>query len=124
MKRMYFLIADDNNFNRLILKIILEKHGFLVDEAEDGKDVLEKIKGNNDKYSLIWMDLEMPNVDGLDCTKQLRKLNYQGVIIGVTGHVDKESLSECLKSGMDDVLTKPILEENMLKMIKLYTHKN
>lgn len=101
------LICDDAYTNRLVLKKYLLKFGCIVDEAENGFDAVEKVKENGE-YDIIWMDIKMPKMDGHECTNILRnKMNYSGIIIGLTGYVDNDSIKKCISLGMNHVVAKP-----------------
>jgi osomolarity two-component system sensor histidine kinase SLN1 len=117
----YHLIADDNEINRMVIKFILEKNGYNTDEVDNGIKVLDKIIKNPNKFSIIWLDVDMPKMDGIDCTTKLKnELNYEGIIIGITGHVDYDSLTACKMVGMDNTLAKPITEDDLIKNINLF----
>lgn len=118
----YHLIADDNELNRMVIKILLEKNKFNVDEVENGQQVIDKLTSNLTKYSFIWLDVDMPELDGIQCAKKLKnELKYDEIIIGITGHVDDDSLSACIEAGMDCVLAKPISEENLIETVEQFT---
>jgi len=115
-----FLVVDDCYINRIIIKTLLERNNYQVDEAADGKKVLDLIE-NGKCYDIIWLDIQMPIVDGIECAKRLRNiLNYSGKIIGVTSYADKKSYESCISAGMDDVIAKPITEENIIEVAKKY----
>lgn len=106
-KNSRHLICDDAYTNRLVLKKYLIQFGCVIDEAENGIDALEKVKTNGE-YNIIWMDIKMPKMDGHDCTNVLRhEMNYTGIIIGLTGYVDNNSIKKCLSLGMNYVVAKP-----------------
>ncbi|XWV26389.1 putative sensor histidine kinase [Tupanvirus soda lake] len=101
------LICDDSSMNRLVLMKYLNLYGCNVDEAENGIDAINKVKENGE-YNIIWMDIKMPKMNGHECTKILRnELQYKGIIIGLTGYVDDESIKKCHEVGMNYVLAKP-----------------
>lgn len=101
------LICDDASANRLVLKKYLIYFGCVVDEAENGQDAIDKIK-NNGEYSIIWMDIKMPKMDGIECVKHLRTtMEYKGTIIGLTGYVDDITIKKCINIGMNAVIAKP-----------------
>lgn len=115
-----YLVADDSTINRLIIKNFLEKNGNFVEEANDGNHVVNLINEGK-KYDIIWMDIQMPEMDGIDCCKKLRnELKYHGTIIGITSHVDNELILLCLQSGMNDIISKPILENTINQTINSY----
>lgn len=122
-KKNKHLICDDESINRLVLKKYLTYYGCDSDEACDGLEAIEKVK-NNGQYNVIWMDIKMPKMNGLECTKYLRnKMNYIGPIIGLTGYVDEYSINQCHHVGMNTVLSKPF-DCNVIKMICTRENKN
>jgi len=109
------LICDDAFANRLVLKKYLVAYGCIVDEAENGLDAIEKLKNN--VYNVVWMDIKMPKMDGIDATIHIRtKLNYTQTIIGLTGYVDEITIKKCKTAGMNLVVSKPFDK----KVIKMY----
>jgi CheY-like chemotaxis protein len=115
----YHLITDGNELNRLVVKILLEKNGIDVDDANSGKKTIDKVKANLEKYSIIWMDVDMYKMNGITCTKKLRdNLNFHGHIVGLTGHIDPDMIEECKQAGMNEVILKPITEEILKDYIK------
>lgn len=114
IKNEKHLICDDANANRLVLKKYLTLFGYNSDEAENGQDALDKVMENG-RYNIIWMDIKMPKMDGFDATAKLRnELNYQGIIIGLTGYVDEMTVKKCYNLGMDHVVAKPF-DKNIIQ---------
>lgn len=112
------LIVDDNDINRLVIEMILQSFDFIVDNANNGKVAIELIDKN--KYSIIFMDIKMPIVDGIACTKKLRSSNCETIIIGLTGHADIETHKIGINAGMNDILTKPITSGNIKNILNKY----
>jgi len=113
------LVCDDIYVNRLALGKYLTRFGYEYDEAINGLDAIEKIKSNG-TYDIIWIDIKMPKMDGIECTKMLRTVyEYKGKIIGLTGFVDKITTNKCLKNGMDNVMHKPLNK----KIISMYINE-
>lgn len=113
------LIVDDSNTNRLVLAKYLQRIGITVDEANDGFDCVEKcekIENIND-YDIIWMDVRMPYKDGYETSKILREMGYKNYIIGLTGHVEQESLNKCISVGMNKVIAKPIMRDELYGLL-------
>ncbi|MGZ3900747.1 MAG: response regulator, partial [Bacteroidia bacterium] len=114
------LIADDESFNRALLITILRRWNINYEEAENGKQVLDKVNRTN--YDVILMDLRMPEISGIEASKIIRQLNdpvkSQIPIIALTAAVSDEKRKECLKAGMNDLLTKPYKEAKLLKIIE------
>ena len=111
------LVVDDSDPNRVVIKRYLSLFGRNTDEATNGQEALDKIENGEqlNTYDIIWMDIQMPRMNGIKCTNYLRnELKYTGTIIGLTGHVDAGTISDCEKAGMNAILPKPI-EKNVLR---------
>ncbi len=102
------LIVDDNEINRKVTSSIVEKLGYPVTIARNGQEAVGLCKENN--YSIILMDLSMPEMDGFEATEKIRGLEKESsraTIIAVTGHAFLEYRQRCEEVGIDDFLTKP-----------------
>ncbi|TDN49340.1 amino acid-binding domain sensor hybrid histidine kinase [Buttiauxella sp. JUb87] len=106
LPRLSILIADDNPTNRLLLKRQLNAIGYNVDEACDGEEAEAKIANN--AYDLLITDLNMPKKDGLALTASLRRQNMRLQIWGLTASALSQSRDQCLQSGMNQCLFKPV----------------
>jgi len=103
------LVAEDNQVNQLVARAMLERMGYRVDVACDGLEAVE-MWGAGD-YAAIFMDCQMPKLDGYGATQRIRALETDGTrvpIIAVTANVMTGDRERCLASGMDDYLAKPI----------------
>jgi CheY-like chemotaxis protein len=118
------LIAEDIEINREILISLLENTGLEIDCAADGKEALEMIEKEPDKYDAVFMDLQMPRMDGLEATQRIRALPaMQGVslpIIAMTANVFREDIEKCLLAGMDSHLGKPLDMDKVLDKLREY----
>jgi CheY-like chemotaxis protein len=105
------LVVDDAKSNRFVLVKFLERLNINCDVAENGELALEKISENDiDKYDILWVDLKMPIMDGIEMVRILRQdQKYNGYIVGVTGNIEKETVEKCLSVGFNKVMSKPIL---------------
>lgn len=101
------LIAEDNDINFLVLSKMLEKLGHKYVRAINGKEAKE-IYQSQSKFDLILMDMQMPEMDGIEATKLIREKDKNIYIVALTANVLKEDRIKCLKAGMDEVFTKPI----------------
>lgn len=111
------LIAEDNRMNQKLAMRILGKLGYDPDIAENGKEVLEEVSKRN--YDLILMDVQMPEMDGLEATRMIRVcLENQPVIIAMTANAMQGDREECLKNGMDDYISKPVNLEELVIMLE------
>ncbi len=105
------LLAEDNLINQKVAVSLLNKRGYETDVAINGIEALEKLKKT--KYDLIFMDVQMPEMDGIETTKRIRNvssgvLNNNIPIIAMTAHATKGAKKMCLESGMNDYIPKPV----------------
>ena len=108
------LIVDDNPFNREFLRAVLELEGLIVFEAESGKDALKQIELN--VFSIIFMDILMPGMDGFETTRKIRSKGIKTPIVAVSAMSFKQDRQRSLEAGCDDFLPKPI-DTSVLKAI-------
>lgn len=104
------LVVDDHPVNQKLMVSMLGKLGLKAEVAEDGRQAVDKIR-NNPVYRLIFMDLQMPVMDGLEATALIREMQPQGyrpVIIAMTANVMEGIRSRCREAGMDDYISKPV----------------
>ncbi len=117
------LIAEDNEINQQVVQEILEGVGFKVEIANNGKKALEKVaaSGFPSKYDLVFMDIQMPVMDGYTATKEIRKLEkYKDLpIIGLTADAITGVKEKCIEAGMMDYTIKPIDQDEVFgKLVK------
>jgi PAS domain S-box-containing protein len=108
------LLAEDNPVNQKLATLLMQKAGYSIDVAENGIEALDMVK--NGKYSLVFMDVQMPDMDGLDATRAIRQWEGQGnrghiPIIAMTASAMKGDREMCLEAGMDDYVSKPLKPE-------------
>ncbi len=117
------LLVDDNDLNREIAVDILSDGGFNVEEAENGKKAIEKlIEKGAGYYTLVLMDVQMPVMDGYEATRQIRKLDNQGIaripIIAMTANAFAEDKKAAFAAGMNEHLAKPVSVEKLFETIE------
>jgi CheY-like chemotaxis protein len=112
------LLAEDNPFNQALATAILGKLGYSYDTAENGEEVLNRL--SEKVYDVILMDIQMPEMDGLEATRLIRgqQTNRQPVIIAMTANAMHEDREECLAAGMNDYLSKPIKPGDVVTILK------
>ncbi|MCW3118460.1 MAG: rcsC 4 [Chitinophagaceae bacterium] len=111
------LIAEDNPVNQKWTIKILSKMGYRPDIAENGKIVLEMV--GHETYDLILMDVQMPEMDGLEATRMIRLcLDKQPVIIAMTANVMHGDRQACMQAGMDDYISKPVELGELVNMLE------
>lgn len=111
------LVAEDNPVNQKLITKILSKLGYQSQIVNNGKEVLEVVSSN--QYDLILMDIQMPEMDGLEATRMIRMcLEAQPVIIAMTANVLQGDRQECMQSGMDDYISKPVELNELVGMLE------
>jgi len=112
------LVAEDNVVNQKVALMLLKRLGVNADLAADGAQAIAAVAGN--RYDLVLMDVQMPEVDGLAATREIRSrvpLDSQPVIFGLTAHATTEYRDICLGAGMNGYLTKPLEQEKLRDLI-------
>ena len=122
LQGMRLLLVEDNALNREIAIEILKEAGFLVDTAEDGVEAVEKMEQSAPgQYDLILMDIQMPNMDGYEATRQIRALPdaaKAGIpIFAMTANAFEEDRQNALKAGMDGHIAKPLDIPHLLQVL-------
>jgi two-component system, sensor histidine kinase and response regulator len=117
--QLRILLAEDNIINQSLVKIMLSKAGHRVELANNGREAIEKLTKTDDPFDLIFMDIQMPVMDGLEATRIIRSGGYGDVpIVALTASAMEEDRISCLKVGMDDYLVKPIRMEVVKEVIE------
>jgi CheY-like chemotaxis protein len=121
---MRILVAEDNAVNQRLIRRLLEKKGHKVEIASDGKTAVEtflKKAGNpREKFQLVLMDIQMPNMDGVEATREIRKIDRKIPIVALTAHAMKGDKGRFLSQGMDDYISKPIEKSLLFEVINKY----
>ncbi len=118
------LLAEDNEINRRLTVVLLEKAGHQVTCARDGQEVLDKLK--QDTFDVILMDVQMPGMDGIEATAAIRaNPKWAGIpIIAMTAHAMKGDRERLLEAGMDDYISKPVRREALLAALERQTRRD
>ena len=116
LNNLKILVAEDVKLNQLLIRIILEDFGVEVDVADNGKIAIEKLKTTH--YDIIFMDLQMPEMNGFEATAYIRhQLNSKIPIIALTADVTTVDVEKCKAIGMNDYISKPIDEKLLYSKI-------
>ena len=114
------LVVDDNKVNRELVRLILQKAGCLPETASDGREGLTMLARK--RYDLVFMDIQMPVMDGYEATAFIRDpaspaLDHSVPVVALTAHAGKDFAEDCLKRGMNDYLPKPFSSRELLDML-------
>jgi signal transduction histidine kinase/DNA-binding response OmpR family regulator len=124
------LVADDNEINRNVARLVLRRFGYEADFAVNGRDAVDRVAhcaiaaGDEGPYDLVLMDVQMPEMDGLEATRAIRRLEAERPaarwprIVAMTANALQEDRDVCLDAGMDDYLTKPLDFEAVGKVLR------
>jgi CheY-like chemotaxis protein len=120
---MNILVAEDNDINWEIISTLLSMYGINTERAENGRVALEKVKSaEKGRYSLVFMDIQMPEMNGLDATRAIRNLEDPWAsrlpIVAMTADAFSENVTECLQAGMQGHIAKPIDIKLVIKVIQ------
>jgi two-component system sensor histidine kinase BarA len=119
---MHILAVDDHPLNLKLVCTLLEDLGIEVSTATDGLEAVAQVEKT--KFDLIIMDIQMPNMSGLEATQAIRKMEKNGVqtpIVALTAHALADEKEHMLQQGMNDYLTKPLQESQLIRTIEHWT---
>ena len=118
------LLAEDVEINREIVLALLEPTGLRIDCAKNGSEAIRMFSEASEQYGMIFMDLQMPEIDGYQATRSIRALNLPKAktipIIAMTANAYREDVEKCMEAGMNGHIGKPLDFEEVLRQVKLY----
>jgi CheY-like chemotaxis protein len=118
------LLAEDVELNRDIVQSLLEPTGLEIDCAENGREAVRMFAQSPERYDMIFMDVQMPEMDGCEATRRIRLLDVPQAktipIIAMTANVFKEDIEKCLSAGMDGHIGKPIDFDEVFDKLRDY----
>ncbi len=117
-KKWKILLAEDNKINQKVALFAFKKLGFEADLAENGLEVLEKMKQK--EYDIIFMDVQMPKMDGIEATIRIRQSEREGEhipIVAMTANAMNEDRDDCLAAGMDSFMSKPFKPDDLKEIM-------
>jgi len=127
---LHILLVDDIEINREIVIAFLENTGVVIDCAENGIIAVRKVREADKPYDMIFMDLQMPEMDGFEATREIRRFEKereeQGVlcrqipIVAMTANVFRKDIERCLDAGMNNHVGKPIVFEDIMEKLYMY----
>lgn len=119
LNKVSILLAEDNRVNQLIMIKMFKKNGMEIEIADNGKEVLEKLEERY--FDIIFMDIQMPVLDGYETTKKIRERNIDIPIIALTANALKGDKEKCLARGMNDYISKPVSFQKVIEIVDRHT---
>lgn len=126
--RYHILVVDDDRANRFIMRSFLESVGYRVSTAKNGLEAFEAYQ--TEMPDLVLMDLDMPEMDGLAATREIRAWEQETQpqhphvpIIAFSGYLQEVQMQQCLEAGMDDGMLKPPMKENLENKLQAWLTK-
>ncbi|ETN37525.1 uncharacterized protein HMPREF1541_07147 [Cyphellophora europaea CBS 101466] len=124
-KKVRVLVAEDNPVNQeVVLRMLKLEDVYDVTIAKDGQEAFDKVRDSmrhgHERFDLVFMDVQMPNVDGIQSTKLIREMGFRAPIVALTAFAEKSNEDECMASGMDYFLAKPIKRPALKQVLKKY----
>jgi CheY-like chemotaxis protein len=121
-ENLQILLVEDDLYNQKILNLFLKKIGLKADIANNGAEAIEMLRLKS--YEIIFMDIQMPIMDGITATKKIRQeIENQPWIIALTANAYEEDRLKCLEAGMNEFITKPVQIENIVQAIDRYAEQ-
>jgi osomolarity two-component system, sensor histidine kinase SLN1 len=122
--KLKVLVADDNSTNiEVVSRMLKLEDVYDVTIAKDGQEAYDLVKATmekNESFDVIFMDVQMPNVDGLQSTRLIREMGYTSPIVALTAFSEESNVRECINSGMDEFLAKPIRRPALKQVLKKF----
>ncbi|RPA97582.1 hypothetical protein L873DRAFT_1828984 [Choiromyces venosus 120613-1] len=122
--RIRVLVAEDNKVNQeVVLKMLKLEEIYDITIAKDGQEAVDRIKEALDvgkNFHLVLMDIQMPNLDGIESTKIIRHLGYDAPIVALSAFAEESNVKDCLDAGMNYFLAKPIKRPQLKQVLKTY----
>lgn len=122
-RKLRVLLAEDNPINQILATRLLEKQGHSVTVANDGREAVTMLQGAApDRFDIVLMDIQMPQMDGFEATVAIRKSEESNgrhlPIVAITAHAMKGDQERCLAAGMDGYVSKPIQPKELFRVIE------
>lgn len=118
------LVAEDNAVNQeVVLRMLKLEDIYDVTVAKDGQEAYDTVKAamsEGNKFDLIFMDIQMPNLDGLESTRLIRQMGYSAPIVALSAFAEESNIKDCMESGMDMFLSKPIRRPALKQVLKKF----
>ncbi|EEF41303.1 two-component response regulator 24 [Ricinus communis] len=119
--KMTALVVDDDTTNRIIHRRLLQNLGIENQEVRNGKEAID-IHCSGTNFDLILMDMDMPIMNGIEATKQLRAMGIRSTIAGVSTRTMEEEVQEFMEAGLDDYQEKPLTSAKLISILHKINH--
>ena len=119
--QLKILVADDVPVNLIVVEKMLDSIGYQVETASTGREAVEAVKSNH--FDLIFMDIQMPEMDGLEATRQIRKLGLEKSsipIVAITANTQDSDRDSCIEVGMNDFIAKPFVKKQLAALLERF----
>lgn len=110
------LVVDDAAFMRMMIRDILAREGYVIQEAVNGRDAIEKYRET--RPDLVTLDITMPEVDGIEALQEIRKINPEARVLMVSAMGQQKLIMDALEAGAADFLVKPFQPTKVLQSVK------
>ncbi|MBN1765148.1 MAG: response regulator, partial [Sedimentisphaerales bacterium] len=112
------LIAEDNLYNQKLMEIVLKRYHLNVKLVDNGQEAVEAMK--KQRYDLVFMDMQMPVMDGFDATRAIREFDTEVTIVALTAHTKPQDKHKCLDAGCTEFVSKPVNQDKLYPLLKKY----
>ena len=119
--QLKILVVDDVPVNQIVVEKMLDSIGYQVDTASNGREAVDAVKSKH--YDLIFMDIQMPEMDGLEATRQIRKLSMEkrGIpVVAITANTQNSDRDLCIEVGMNDFIAKPFVKKQLAALLERF----
>jgi CheY-like chemotaxis protein len=118
------LVVDDDIRNSFAMTSLLERHNMAVYSAENGRDAIEVLRGNDD-IDVVLMDIMMPEMDGYDTMQEIRKVpKFKELpILALTAKAMKGDREKCIEAGASDYVTKPVDPDQLVSLLRVWLYR-
>ncbi|MFW6052321.1 MAG: response regulator [Desulfosalsimonas sp.] len=115
------VVAEDNAVNQKLIQAMLSKLGCSVTIAANGEELIKVLTENPDDYDLVFMDIQMPEMDGFEAFSRLREKGFSDMpVVAMTAHAMAEHREECLAAGMDGYISKPVRKPELVRVLQQF----
>ncbi len=122
MARAKILVVDDEAYTRVFFYELLKEKGYKVTIVEDGRRAIETVE--KESFNLLFLDVKMPNIDGVQTCKAIKKINPKTIVIMMSGYPVEDEIREALKLGASDYVAKPFDADEIMDITRLAEYLN